>query len=188
MHWTGSRGGAEARRWGAQRKRAPCATWQTRTRVNVSENCYNLVCVPSSALIRRIRADPCSIPASGAHAPARAIPDKPSSALIRRIRADPCSIPASGAHAPARAVPDKSSSALIRRIRANPCSIPASGAHAPARAIPDKPSSALIRRIRSLARLSSLPPCSVERRSLFSKRPQHTRRQHPQQRSSAQIE
>ena len=31
-------------------------------------------------------------------------------------------------------------------------------------------------------------PCSVERRSLFSKRPQHTRRQHPQQRSSAQIE
>jgi len=31
-------------------------------------------------------------------------------------------------------------------------------------------------------------PCSVERRSLFSKRPQHTRRQHPQQRSSAEIE
>jgi len=31
---------AEERRWGAQRKREPCATRQTRTVVNVSENCY----------------------------------------------------------------------------------------------------------------------------------------------------
>jgi hypothetical protein len=40
VHRTGSRGGAEARRWGAQRRRAPCAIRQTR-KANVSENCYH---------------------------------------------------------------------------------------------------------------------------------------------------
>jgi hypothetical protein len=110
----------------------------------------------TSALIRRIRADPCALPASRA---------KPACAGYSRqtvIRADPRSIPASGTcadwigarrcHAEAAplghgmpcpdlqpeadasrdtAGPDysrqnSSTSALIRRIRADPCSIPPS--------------------------------------------------------------
>ena len=41
VHQTGSRGGAKARRWGAQRKWSSRATRQAQTGVNVSENCYN---------------------------------------------------------------------------------------------------------------------------------------------------
>ena len=67
MHRTGSRGGAEARRWGAQRKRAPRATRQTWTRVNVSENCYN----PVFASCCRAEA----LGYTGRSPPARAIPE-----------------------------------------------------------------------------------------------------------------
>ena len=93
-----------------RRKRAPRAMRQTRTRVNVSENCYNPVCTSC----RRAQA----LGYGRRSPPAWAISDKTSSVPIRRTRADPCSIPASKAK-PACA--DYSRQDIIRADPSYPC-------------------------------------------------------------------
>ncbi len=78
MHQTGSRGGAEARRWEAQRKRASRATRQPPPGVNVSEDCERveapagLPACAGATLLVRAEALPERVEAPAGLPPARA--------------------------------------------------------------------------------------------------------------------